>query len=202
MESRMQDPAHSSSKGVRLLLVGISLVLVAAIAAEGPRSGQSISQRVQALVDRAAIERLITSDYSTALDNKDWKAFGELFTEDGEFSMLDPAWSPKNFKGREAIAHAFTDPAPTDRGPGVPPASDLPVKHVISNPHITIHGDNATATAYWMEMDLQKLGSVRVRATGYYIDVLKRDNGVWRFKSRQVHNHETIVPATSERLNR
>jgi hypothetical protein len=72
------------------------------------------------------------------------------------------------------------------------------MKHVITNPRIQVNGDQATATTYWQEVSIEKDGKVNIRSTGYYHDVLKRDQGRWRFKSREVFNYDMAAVAPQD----
>jgi len=128
--------------GLALALVGNSL----AWADEG-----SIAARLQAVEDQAAIEKLVTSDYSTALDTEDWNAFGALFTADAEFRLLAKQFPPREYKGNAAIQKSFIPPSELPAGE-VPPGVRASIKHVITNPHVQLDGDRATATSYWMEV--------------------------------------------------
>lgn len=157
-----------------------------------------LAARLQALEDRAAVEQLITSRYSTALDTRDWQAFGALFTADAEFKLLATQFPPKEYRGRAAIEKALSTPPPdVPAGGGPPGGMPTSMKHVITNPHVQLDGDRATATSYWMEVAIGKDEKPLVMATGYYRDVLKRDNGQWKFQSREIFNYDMPFVAGS-----
>lgn len=167
--------------------------------ANDKRAEDSLAQRLQAVEDRVEIEHLIIGGYSTAIDTRDFKAFGALFTEDGEFNLYATQFPPRKHKGRSAIENALSGPPPAGELPMDLPAS---MKHVITNPHIEINGDDATATTYWQEVSIGKDGKVSSPSTGYYRDVLKRDQGRWRFKIREVFNYDmTALPAQEAPTN-
>jgi len=174
--------------GLALALAGNSL----AWADEG-----SIAARLQAVEDQAAIEKLVTSDYSTALDTEDWNAFGALFTADAEFRLLAKQFPPREYKGNAAIQKSLIPPSELPAGE-VPPGARASIKHVITNPHVQLDGDRATATSYWMEVMIGEDLKPSVRATGYYRDVLKRDNGRWKFQTREVFAYDMAPVAGSE----
>lgn len=74
----------------------------------------------------------------------------------------------------------------------------LSAKHLITNPSIQLDGDNATAISYWIEVTVGKDGKRSIPDGGYYSDVLKRVNGVWRFKQRVVHSYDIALGPPSE----
>jgi 3-phenylpropionate/cinnamic acid dioxygenase small subunit len=180
-----------SSNWKTVLMLGVGLVAVnqGAAFAQSTSNPASIAARLQAVEDQAAVEKLITSDYSTALDTQDWNAFGALFTADADFRLYARQFPPREFKGNAAIQRSMIPPSE--------PAGALPsngysasLKHVITNPHVQLDGDRATATAYWMEVALDKNLRPSVVSTGHYRDVLKRDNGRWKFQIRDVFAYD------------
>lgn len=62
---------------------------------------EGLEQRVQRLEDRFAINDLIVS-YATLLDDAQWEALGELFTEDGVFGSPHSTTT-----GRQAVVENF-----------------------------------------------------------------------------------------------
>ena len=190
MQRRKQDEVRRAFRMSAWPAAGIVFTLGAVTGCGGANdtgSADSLAQRLQAVEDRIEIQQLLTSDYSTAIDTRDWKTFGSLFTEDGEFNLYATQFPPREHKGRSAIESALAAPPPPGEGPVNLPAS---MKHVITNPHIQVTGDKGTATTYWQEVAIEKDGKVSVGSTGYYRDVLKRDQGHWRFKSREVFNYD------------
>jgi 3-phenylpropionate/cinnamic acid dioxygenase small subunit len=183
-----------------LCVTGLALALVGNSSAWADDL-KSIAARLQVLEDQAAVEQLVTSRYSKAIDTRDWKAFAALFTADAEFKLLATQFPPLEYTGRAAIEKAFSAPlsgVPAGEGPpGGMPAS---MKHVITNPQVQLDGDRATATSYWMEVAIGKGKDEKplVVSTGYYSDVLKRDNGRWKFQSRVVYNYDMPFVAGSE----
>lgn len=189
MKGRKHQVVRRRWQASGLFATGLALAVVgSSVWAAGK---DSIAARLQVLEDQAAVEQLITSGYSKALDTRDWKAFAALFTADAEFKLLATQFPPKEFKGRAAIEKAMSPP-PSD----VPASEDAPggrpasLKHVITNPEIQLDGDRATATSYWMEVAIGKDLKPLVMSTGYYRDVLERDNGRWKFQSREAFNYD------------
>lgn len=199
----MKERNHSSLRHALRIPSSVAIGLLLGLTASSvvaAQSNSSIAARLQALEDRAAIEELIVSGYSTAIDARDWKALAALFTEDGDFKLLAKQFPPKEFKGHAAIEKAM---APSADMP-MPDASALPgglpvsMKHVITNPRVRLDGDRATATAYWMEVAIMKDGDPRVVATGYYHDTLKRDGRSWKFQIREVFAYDMPVIGGAE----
>lgn len=199
----MKKREHSSLGHVlripSLVVVGL-WVGSAASSVVAAQTNNSMATRLQALEDRAAVEELIVSGYSTAIDARDWKALAALFTEDGDFKLLAKQFPPREFKGRAAIEKAFAPSADMPMPDVSALSGGLPVsmKHVITNPHVRLDGDRATATAYWMEVAIMTDGNTHVAATGYYHDTLKRDGRGWKFKVREVYAYDMPVIGGTE----
>jgi ketosteroid isomerase-like protein len=197
----MKQPEHANPKSTfwisSFVATGLLLVLVVSPIVTAQTSN-STAARLRALEDRAAIEALITSEYSTALDTRNVKAFVALFTEDADFRLLAKQFPPREHKGHAGIEKFMVPPETppdSDKSPGDMPVS---IKHVITNPHVQLDGDRATATSYWTEVGLTKDGSPRIAATGYYSDVLKRDGSGWKFQSRVVFAYDMPVLGAKE----
>jgi hypothetical protein len=198
----MKEPKHQVVRrrwqASGLFATGLALAVVgSSVWAAGK---DSIAARLQVLEDQAAVEKLITSSYSKALDTRDWKAFAALFMADGELKLLATQFPQREYKGRADIEKAFSAPlSGVPAGEGPPGGAPASMKHVITNPQVQFDGDRATATSYWMEVAIGKGKDEKpfVMSTGYYRDVLRRDNGQWKFQSREVFNHDIPVVAGS-----
>jgi hypothetical protein len=57
--------------------------------------------------------------------------------------------------------------------------------HVVTNLTLQIDGDTATDQAYWETIGTTDCKSV-VEGAGHYEDTLKREDGHWRFYSREI----------------
>jgi len=125
--------------------------------------------RIDALVERQAIDQLIAGDYPHALDHQDWKTYASYFTDDGELSLGE-----QSAKGREGII-AFLGRLPTDQR----------VIHVISNSSYVIKGDTATGGAYWQDIGMAG-NAPAVVAAGHYEDTLYKVGGAWKFAKRAI----------------
>lgn len=137
---------------------------------------ESLAARVQRIEDIDAIRRLF-QDYRKSLDNKDFRAYADLFAQDGEF-IAGPDGSI-NAKGREAI-YALVDGM---RGSLLTErlGDDL---HVAVNDRIELDGDSATATSTWVYIVRGEGDVPDVSKVGRYEDVLTREDGRWKFQRR------------------
>jgi uncharacterized protein (TIGR02246 family) len=124
---------------------------------------------VAALMDRQAIDQLIAGDYPHALDTRDWDAYADLFTADGELSLAGQA-----ARGRQGIKDFV----------GALPAEPR-VIHVITNLSYTVEGDSATGSAYWQDIGMAGSG-VGVLIAGHYEDTLSKVNGAWKIAKRAI----------------
>jgi 3-phenylpropionate/cinnamic acid dioxygenase small subunit len=139
--------------------------------------------------DRQAIEQLLMGDYPRALDSANWAAYGALFAKDGMLIMNGGAIKRT---GPEAIQEFFTalpaaggqaapaTPSACPAAPGTPRTM-----HVVTNLSVHIDGDTATDQAYWETVVTRDCKSV-VAGAGHYEDTLKREDGKWRFATRQI----------------
>jgi 3-phenylpropionate/cinnamic acid dioxygenase small subunit len=177
--------------------LGTAVRLMAAVAAMGMAASGLAAQgkkddaaaRMKLIEDRQAIEQLLMGDYPRALDSANWKAYGELFAKDGELIMQGGA---TRRTGPAAITEFFTK-LPAFGGqaaPAEPSACPVPkgtprTMHVVTNLSLHIDGDTATDQAYWETIATRDCKSV-VAGAGHYEDVLKREDGKWRFAKREI----------------
>lgn len=179
-----------------LFVVAGALALAAGLPKAALAQGVTLEQRVQRTEDLLSIQKLVVADYSTALDTRDWKAFGDLFTQDGELRLLSHAMPPMSFKGREAVRGALSGPPPANLPVPLPAERPVTMKHVITNPSVTLNGDTATATSYYSEVGKLANGKDILGASGYYADELKRVEGQWRFARRTIYDYD--LPAKDQ----
>jgi hypothetical protein len=141
---------------------------------------RGVEERLRQIEDRQAIlERLAT--YGRAIDDGLTEAFADCWTAD---AILEFAPSPhrelrfrsRRFSGRAAIMRDFF--AVHTHAP------ELFHKHLIYQPQIVLDGDRATVRSDFERVDESPSGPV-VRSFGRYDDELVRcDDGDWRFASR------------------
>jgi 3-phenylpropionate/cinnamic acid dioxygenase small subunit len=157
----------------------------------------SLAERLQKVEDRQAIEQLLMGDYPRALDSNDWAAYSALFAKDGTLIMGGGA---TKLTGPAAIQEYFSSrPTPGAAASAAPSACPVPPgghrgEHVVNNLTLQIHGDTATDQAYWQTILTRDCKSV-VAGAGHYEDVLKREDGRWKFFKREII--DDIPPRTT-----
>jgi 3-phenylpropionate/cinnamic acid dioxygenase small subunit len=172
-------------------LGAVAVLIIASVALIGGAFGQSQGEnsaaaRLRKVEDRQAIEQLLMGDYPRALDAADWKAYAALFTKDGTLIM-----NGGNTKktGPAAIQEFFSTqparPAPSTPSPCPVAAGVNRFMHVVTNLTLHIDGDTATDQAYWETVGTTDCKSA-VLGAGHYQDTLKREDGHWRFFSREI----------------
>ncbi|HVY64453.1 MAG TPA: nuclear transport factor 2 family protein [Gammaproteobacteria bacterium] len=155
-------------------------VAVAAIAfgignvAHRAEGADAADVRLRKLEDAQAIESLLVH-YGRLLDKRDFKAYGELFAQDGSWKggMGQAA-------GPEAIAKMVA--AGFDR---MEPSLYQKSYHVMTSFDIDVTGDTATAWSRWTWVVVGADGRPQTERAGHYEDTLVRERGAWKFKSRQ-----------------
>jgi len=171
-----------------------------ALAASPAPAAESLAARLRAVEDRIAIQQLLTGDYPRALDGRNWKAYAETFTADGELVT-----GGNTIKGPAAIEKNFSTPRPPPPpAPGEAPAPPRPAPapgeittlHVVTNLSFKIEGDRATGGAYWETIGLRD-GRSTVLGAGHYEDVLRKENGRWKFQRRVIANDLPPRPAAA-----
>ena len=156
-----------------------------ALATTHAMAAETSEARLRAVEDRLAIQELVVGEYPRALDGRNWKAYADTFTPDGELTT-----GGNVIKGREAIEKNFSTPRPPPAGQPAPPPpapGQITTLHVVTNLNFKIVGDRATGGAYWQTIGLRD-GRSTVLGAGHYEDVLWRVNGVWKFQSRVIAN--------------
>lgn len=138
----------------------------------------SDSERLQLLLDRADVERVIY-DYAVGLDTKDWALWRSIYLDevkvrfraagDVEFTGLGQEWievaAEEWVHGRRVL---FTGLGAT--------------QHQMSNPRATIEGDRATCVMYVRAIHFMPGDPPGTHYTigGYYTDQLVRTSGGWK----------------------
>lgn len=129
----------------------------------------SLEYRVRRLEDRFAINDLVVS-YATLLDDAQWDALGELFTEDGVFSSPN-----SNTVGRAAVVANFR-------------AKHAPYPVTWHDPHgivVEIDDDDSARGTVIGYAELAGPDSTIVTSIRYHDDY-RREGGRWRFARRHV----------------
>ncbi len=120
--------------------------------------------------DELAIHKLL-ADYNFAVDAGDGAAFAEFFVADGVLETV----GIDTVTGRENLV-TFAETVPV-MVPGP--------RHLVTNVSIDGGGDSATCRAYLqMWGTAGGSGSTSLIISGRYDDVLRREDGQWRFVRR------------------
>lgn len=130
-----------------------------------------IQQQVQSLRDIEEIRRLLL-EYGRALDRRDFKAYSDLFAQEGEWIGVGTIGSAKG----PAAIQVFME-----KHIGVTPAR---CNHLMTNMIIDVDGDSARAWSRWTLIDADAEDSPTLVYSGHYDDVLLRENGTWKFRTR------------------
>ena len=121
---------------------------------------------IRLLLDTAAIRRLLAGCCQT-LDDGHFEEWGALYTEDCRFAVMG-----RRTQGR-AEMRALIEPFQT---------TELRGKHMISEPRINLHGDDANAAT-----DFAFVGrDNKILQTGRYYDVLRRGADGWQVAGREI----------------
>jgi len=142
-----------------------------------------MDERLKKLEAEAEIVRLLVA-YANALDQRDYKKYASLFTEDGEWTG-----GMGSYKGRAAIEQMLIDNIGVVE-PGYFNASNF---HMVSNPYVEVDGDTATANSmfvFWVRSGGDHPAPQAVLA-GRYFDDLALVDGEWKIAKRTAHN---IIP--------
>jgi 3-phenylpropionate/cinnamic acid dioxygenase small subunit len=118
--------------------------------------------------DEEQIRRLL-AEFCVFLDDRRFREWSDLFTEDGTFSKL---------VGRETIFSWIS-------GDELAREPDLVRKHTVHNLLIDADGDSARVRSDLVMHD-KRPGQPWVIITGRYLDELVKQDGAWRFKNRQL----------------
>jgi len=166
-------------------LCPLALVL-APVAALAQTNQASVEARLQRVEDELAIRRILI-DYAGFLDGRDYAAYANLFTPDGEWT--NQAGGRKGRDEIRAMLESVMGPA------GTPNAANY---HLISNPRIDLDGDRATATSRYLFVMRGPEGQPTPSLAGIYTDEFVRLNGEWKI-ARRVAND--IMPTPEEWRN-
>jgi 3-phenylpropionate/cinnamic acid dioxygenase small subunit len=165
-------------------------VATAAPPAAGQGRPLSVAERLQRLEDKDAIQDLLI-EYGRLLDDGDWVGYSQLFARKGTWTgSFGTATGPAEILAmlRKSLGSA-------------PPHHSNEVRsfHLMTNCVIRIEGDRATATSRWTNFGRTDDNKLTPRLAGHYDDVLVREDGQWRFLTRQaprdIPNPETPAEA-------
>jgi uncharacterized protein (TIGR02246 family) len=189
----------------RTVLLGAVFLVVAGISVspvfgEAQRSGSEatvevLAAKVKRFEDMQQIADLL-NEYGRALDTRDFKAYAALFAKDGSWSGGLGTVSG----GPQAIYEFMTSRIGGGGRGGRPSIGFGSTYHIMSNFKIDVTGDAATATSRWTFVSAARGPGIQV--AGRYEDRLVREDGAWKFKSRQAFNDVTApAPAAPPSSN-
>lgn len=134
-------------------------------------SDLSLAERVARLEDLEAI-RTLDARYCRHLDDGNWDALMDLFTEDGEFDGLSHP------KGRDEMRTFFA---------GLADGGLTSFWHFITNVEIELDGDHATVRSFlWQPCVTDGTPAI---AAGRYTDQAVKVDGRWLYRVKQVRFH-------------
>jgi hypothetical protein len=150
--------------------------------------GLSPDDRLRRLEHRAEIRQLIQT-YRRHLDARDLTAYGQLFARDGEW--LGGTGYGKSPAGITAMLE--------DRLPGNTSESGQSSWHLVAEPEIVLHGDQATGDVTWALVARGDGDTPAIQLLGHYEDTYIREDGIWKFQRRVAYTdipyRELDVPA-------
>ena len=83
-----------------------------------------------------------------------------------------------------------------------PKPGEIRTLHIVTNLSFKINGDTAVGGAYWQTIGIRD-GHTDVLSAGHYDDVLKKQNGQWKFAKRVIASDlappRAPAPAEAER---
>jgi ketosteroid isomerase-like protein len=191
---------HSSVSGYLRSVVAVGVVIglglpVVPVSAQAGRPAtptiEALAARLKHFEDKEEITNLLI-EYGRALDSADFKRYASLFTRDGSWSGGTGSVSG----GPQAI-YEFMATNIGGAKPGVPPR---PIGfgrsyHIMSSFIIDVKGDAATASSRWAFVSAARGPGIQV--AGRYEDTLVREDGAWKFKTRQAFNDLPAQPAAA-----
>lgn len=131
----------------------------------------NLEQRVQWLVDRAAISDLLCS-FARALDTRDWATYAANYAEDGVLELPDPqGGAPIVLRSGE-----LRDAVPRSLG------RYRATQHLSCNHQIEIDGERARSRSYLLAMHVGHGPREQWSAGGWYDCEYIRTDAGWKFR--------------------
>jgi hypothetical protein len=200
--------------GAIVVLAGCLALPAVPLQAQQPKQGavtlEALAAKVKHLEDIQEITNVLIA-YGRALDSRDFKWYSSLFARDGSWSggMGTVTGGPqavydfmtsriggggqRNTAGGNASAGGGAASANAGSGRQGGPNAASSSYHIMSSFKIDVNGDNATAFSRWTFVSAARGPGIQV--AGRYEDTLVREDGVWKFKSRQAFNDVTAPTA-------
>lgn len=124
---------------------------------------------------KIAIHELL-AQYCFYVDDQDWKALAELFTEDARWVT-----SYADAESRDEIVNTIRSMMP-------PPGQGPERRHVVTSAVVLLNGSQAKARSSYV-IFLESIAGVVPSVVGTYLDDLTWDGNVWRFRKREIVHH-------------
>ena len=124
------------------------------------------SDMIRLLIDTAAIRQVLAA-CCQVLDDGYFDEWGSLYTADCRFAVMGT-----RTRGRKEM-RALIEPFQT---------TELRGKHMISEPRINVHGDEASATTDFAFVAKDN----KILQTGRYYDILRRGDDGWKVAGREI----------------
>jgi hypothetical protein len=169
------------------VLTAVALLGFVDVVAKEP----SIAERLQRMEDKEAIHSLLER-YFEYQESRNFDAFANLFSKDGEL-VLRRGISKGGPAGIRAAMGGGSERDSTRTNTANTPSRNM--KHILSNVHIELNGDTATAMSRWTMLVQAEDNRTRVGGTGRYGDKLVRENGQWKFQQRILYSD---IPGNGE----
>jgi ketosteroid isomerase-like protein len=135
----------------------------------------ALDARVRRLEDLEAIWRLFM-EYRRRLDRRDFAAYAQLFTEEGEWlGNLGRAKGPAEI---EQLLIRTLDGWSGERTAHL---------HLVDNPTVDVDGDRATSESTWVYITRDFSDNPVLSLIGHYRDELVRTAEGWRFRRREAY---------------
>jgi 3-phenylpropionate/cinnamic acid dioxygenase small subunit len=162
---------------------------------------ETLARRLARLEDeRAVLDTLYR--YGHTIDHGPDEEWLDCFTDDG-------VWDARAGEGLESEIGRITARGRAELTSFIAAHTHAPErwhKHLLVEPRVTLDGDEAAVTSYWVRIDRYDEG-IYMRGFGRYIDALVRgDDGRWRFRERviiteatQIRGSDAILPNVSPR---
>lgn len=167
----------------------IRAIMIAALAAtpaaaSAQQAPAALEERVQRVEDELAIRRAL-ANYAGFLDRRDYAAYADLFTPEGEWTKPEGGGR----RGRAEIRAMLEGVMGPENNPNVDNY------HLVSNPQIDLEGDRASATSRYLFVMRGPDGQPTPALAGVYYDEFVRHEGEWKIARRVA---EDVMPTAGE----
>jgi hypothetical protein len=161
-------------KGIAVASAVVALSLALGNLMRKAEGADTVEARLRKTEDIEAIQSLLVR-YGRELDKRDFKAYGALFAQDGSWKGgMGAATGPDAIAKMVAAGFARMDPVLYQKS-----------FHVMTSFDVDVKGDTATAWSRWTWVVVGANGKPQPERAGHYEDMLVRERGEWKFKSRQ-----------------